>query len=195
MGHVKPGGEAGPGLARIRPARLPEDVDAIAALDISFDTDVIFAPRFGDAQISLEEVRLDAPLTKSFPLNDLHDPIMPWTIGLVATAADERVIGFLAAEFRAWNRRLVLWHLYVDRAFRGKGVARSLVDAVQTHAERSGALHIWLETSNLNVPGVKAYGQMGFILSGLDATLYDGTSSEGEFALFLSRPVKTGARR
>jgi ribosomal protein S18 acetylase RimI-like enzyme len=190
MGHVKPGGSTGPNLIRTRPARLPHDVEAIAALDISFDTDVIFAARFDDGRISLEEVRLDAPITKSFPLNDLHDPIMPWTIGLVAIDENERVIGFVAAEFRAWNRRLVLWHLYVDRQFRGKGVARSLVDAVQANAERAGALHIWLETSNLNVPGVKAYGQMGFHLSGLDTTLYDGTSAEGEFALFLSRAVK-----
>ena len=190
MGHVKPGGSAGAKLTRIRPARLPHDADAIAALDISFDTDVIFTPRFGDGQISLEEMRLTEPITKSFPLNDLHDPIMPWTIALVAVAEDDRVIGFVAAEFRAWNRRLVLWHLYVDRQSRGKGVARTLVDAIHAPADRAGALHIWLETSNLNVPGVKAYGQMGFILSGLDATLYDGTSSQGEFALFLSRPVK-----
>jgi len=177
-------------MTRIRPARLPGDIDAITALDISYDTDVIFGARFDDGLISLEEVRLESPMTKSFPLNDLHDPIMPWTIGLVATDDDDRVVGFVAAEFRAWNRRLVLWHLYVGRAFRGKGVARALVEAIQTQAERSGALHIWLETSNLNVPGVKAYAQMGFHVSGLDATLYDGTSSEGEFALFLSRAVK-----
>lgn len=176
-------------MTRIRQAKLPDDIDAIIALDISYDTDVIFGARFDDGLISLEEVRLDAPITKSFPLNDLHDPIMPWTIGLVAVDEHDRVIGFVAAEFRAWNRRLVLWHLYVDRKARGKGVARRLLDAIQTQAERCGALHIWLETSNLNVPGVKAYGQMGFHVSGLDATLYDGTSAQGEFALFLSRRV------
>jgi ribosomal protein S18 acetylase RimI-like enzyme len=150
---------------------------------------VIFGARFDDGLIWLEEQRLDAPITKSFPLNDLHDPIMPWTIGLVAVDEADRVIGFVAAEFRAWNRRLVLWHLYVDRAARGKGVARRLVDAIQAQAERAGALHIWLETSNLNVPGVKAYAQLGFHVSGLDSTLYDGTSAQGEFALFLSRRV------
>jgi ribosomal protein S18 acetylase RimI-like enzyme len=83
----------------------------------------------------------------------------------------------------------MLWHLYVDRGARGKGVARRLVEAIQVQAERAGALHIWLETSNLNVPGVKAYGQLGFHVSGLDATLYDGTSAQGEFALFMSRRV------
>ena len=176
-------------MTKIRAARLPGDIDAILALDISYDTDVIFAARFDDGLIWLEERRLDAPLTKSFPLNDLHDPIMPWTIGMVAVDDDDRVIGFVAAEFRAWNRRLVLWHLYVDRAARGKGVARRLVDAIQAQAERAGALHIWLETSNLNVPGVKAYAQLGFHVSGLDSTLYDGTSAQGEFALFLSRRV------
>jgi GNAT superfamily N-acetyltransferase len=176
-------------MTKIRPAKLPDDIDAILALDISYDTDVIFGARFDDGLIALEEVRLDAPIHKSFPLNDLHDPIMPWTIGLVAVDDDGRVIGFVAAEFRAWNRRLVLWHLYVDRQARGKGVARRLVEAIQAQAKRAGALHIWLETSNLNVPGVKAYGQMGFHVSGLDATLYDGTSAQGEFALFLSRRV------
>jgi ribosomal protein S18 acetylase RimI-like enzyme len=190
MGQGQPGGAALTTGARIRPARLSTDLAAITALDISYDTDVIFAARFDDGRIALEEERLAQPITKSFPLNDLSDPIMPWTIGLVAVTEQDRVIGFVAAEFRAWNRRLVLWHLYVDRRFRGKGVARALVDAVQVQAERADALHIWLETSNLNVPGVKAYGQMGFILSGLDATLYDGTSAQGEFALFLSRPVR-----
>ncbi len=176
-------------MTSIRPARLPDDIDAIVALDISYHTDVIYGARFDDGLIALEEVRLKEPITKSFPLNDLHDPIMPWTIGLVAVDDDGRVVGFVAAEFRAWNRRLVLWHLYVDRGFRGKGVARRLVAAIQAQAERAGALHIWLETSNLNVPGVKAYAQLGFHVSGLDATLYDGTSAQGEFALFLSKPV------
>ena len=176
-------------MTKIRAARLPDDIEAILALDIGYDTDVIFGVRFDDGLIALEEVQLDKPITKSFPLNDLHDPIMPWTIGLVAVDDDGRVIGFVAAEFRAWNRRLVLWHLYVDRMARGKGVARRLVEAIQAQAKRAGALHIWLETSNLNVPGVKAYAQMGFQISGLDATLYDGTSAQGEFALFLSRRV------
>jgi GNAT superfamily N-acetyltransferase len=176
-------------MTKIRAVRLPDDIQAILALDISYDTDVIFGVRFDDGLIALEEVRLDAPIRKSFPLNDLHDPIMPWTIGLVAVDEHDRIIGFVAAEFRAWNRRLMLWHLYVDRGARGKGVARRLVEAIQVQAERAGALHIWLETSNLNVPGVKAYGQLGFHVSGLDATLYDGTSAQGEFALFMSRRV------
>jgi GNAT superfamily N-acetyltransferase len=176
-------------MTRIRPAKLPDDIDAVLALDISYDTDVIFGARFDDGLIALEEVRLERPIRKSFPLNDLHDPIMPWTIGLVAVDDADRIIGFVAAEFRAWNRRLVLWHLYVDRQARGKGVARRLVEAIQAQAKRAGALHIWLETSNLNVPGVKAYGQLGFHVSGLDSTLYDGTSAQGEFALFLSRRV------
>jgi ribosomal protein S18 acetylase RimI-like enzyme len=176
-------------MARIRPARLPDDIEAILALDISYDTDVIFGARFDDGLIWLEEVRLEKTITKSFPLNDLHDPIMPWSIGLVAVDDHGGVIGFVAAEFRAWNRRMALWHLYVDRAHRGKGVARKLVEAIQKQAERAGALNIWLETSNLNVPGVKAYNQLGFQVTGLDTTLYDGTSAQGEFALFLSRRV------
>jgi len=52
------------------------------------------------------------------------------------------------------------------------------------------ARHIWLETSSLNAPGVAAYRALGFSLSGVDLTLYDGTPAEGETALFFSRPVR-----
>lgn len=36
---------------------------------------------------------------------------------------------------------------------------------------------------------------MGFALTGVDATRYDGTPAEGEVALFLSRPVGCSAQR
>ena len=46
-----------------------------------------------------------------------------------------------------------------------------------------------METSNLNLPGVRAYERLGFQVCGLDTSLYDGTPSEGEVALFLSRSL------
>ncbi len=84
---------------------------------------------------------------------------------------------------------MVIWRLYVDAPFRGRGLGRSLVDAVAGEARKAGALSLWLETSNLNVPGVRAYEALGFDLSGIDATLYQGTQAEGEFALFFERPI------
>jgi ribosomal protein S18 acetylase RimI-like enzyme len=45
----------------------------------------------------------------------------------------------------------------------------------------------WLETSNVNLPAVRAYERLGFRLCGLDTSLYEGTPAEGEVALFLCR--------
>jgi len=52
-----------------------------------------------------------------------------------------------------------------------------------------GALSAWVETSNLNHPGILAYQRLGFALCGFDLTLYQGTPSEGEFAIYLARPI------
>ncbi|QTR01699.1 GNAT family N-acetyltransferase, partial [Saccharothrix algeriensis] len=55
------------------------------------------------------------------------------------------------------------------------------------HGRSRGARTAWLETSNVNVPAVRAYLRMGFTLCGLDTTLYRGTPAEGEIALYLAR--------
>jgi ribosomal protein S18 acetylase RimI-like enzyme len=85
---------------------------------------------------------------------------------------DERICGFIAAGYHPWNRRLTIWHLYVDNAHRKKGIARLLVIRANDYGVSRGALNLWLETSSLNVPGVQAYRRLGFELCGLDTTLY-----------------------
>ena len=56
---------------------------------------------------------------------------------------------------------------------------------------RRGALHLWVETSNLNVPGIRAYRRMRFELCGADTTLYLGTPAANEQALFFALPLVT----
>jgi ribosomal protein S18 acetylase RimI-like enzyme len=175
----------------VRAARLPGDAAAIEAIDTRFTTDVVVDIEADGAGFRLRERRLDAPLTKRFPLDDVGDAARPWSHGFVAED-DDACIGFAAAGFQAWNRRLVLWHLYVQPAWRGRGVARRLLEPVAALGVELGARHLWLETSHLNAPGVAAYRALGFSLTGLDTTLYDGTPAEGEIALFFSRPIAEG---
>jgi ribosomal protein S18 acetylase RimI-like enzyme len=175
-------------MIAVREARLPDDAAAIAAIDTSFTTDVIFDVETTAAGFALRERRLATPITKRFPLDDLRETDRPWSHAFVAEA-EGACFGFAASGFEAWNRRLVLWHLYVQPALRGLGVGRRLVDRVSDLGRELGARSLWLETSNLNAPGVAAYRALGFTLTGIDTTLYDATPAQSEIALFFSRPV------
>lgn len=176
-------------MIRVRAARLPDDADAIQALDTSFVTDSIYEVGSTGLGFALREHRLAEPLVKLFPLDDLHDEARPWSHAFVAEDAGG-CVGFAAAGFEPWNQRLVLWHLYVDPPARGRGVGRRLAERVAEVGRELGAGHVWLETSNLNVPGVAAYQALGYALAGLDLTLYDGTPAQGEIALFFARPLR-----
>jgi ribosomal protein S18 acetylase RimI-like enzyme len=173
----------------VRSAVLPRDIAGIAALDTRFTTTEVYDVAVVDEEIRLSLRSLDAPLTKRFPLGDLDDAGRPYDQAWVAVE-DAEIVGFAATSYASWNRRLVLWHLYVDPARRRRGIARELLDAVDAHALARGARNVWLETSSLNAPGVAAYRSLGFTLSGADLTLYDGTAAQGETALFFSRSVR-----
>jgi GNAT superfamily N-acetyltransferase len=175
-------------MVSIRDARLPQDATAIRGIDTSFSTDVVYDVETADFALSLQPRRLVAPLRKRFPLDDLDDPKRPWSHAFVAEA-ETRCLGFAAAGFEPWNRRLTLWHLYIVPAARGQGVGRALMERVSDLGRDFGARHLWLETSNLNAPGIAAYCALGFQLTGIDLTLYAGTPADGEIALFYSRPV------
>ena len=57
--------------------------------------------------------------------------------------------------------------------------APALLERVEAHGRAVGASHVWLETSNVNVPGVRAYERLGYALCGADA-LYYGSYMPGE---------------
>ncbi len=172
----------------VREARLPGDADLIQAIDTSFTTDTIYTVNRDRDGMSLQLKTLPACITKRFPLNDLGQRDKPWEFALIAIV-DDRIAGFLAAGYKVWNRRLTIWHLYVDGPRRKQGIARLLLDRAEHYGIAKGALNMWLETSSLNVAGVRAYRRLGFELCGLDATLYDGTPASGETALFFARPI------
>lgn len=102
---------------------------------------------------------------------------------------DGRVCGFAATSYQAWNRRLVLWHLYVAPEHRRRGVARTLLGAAGDVGRRRGARQLWLETQDVKLPAVRAYQRLGLQVCGFDTTLYDGDVVT-EVALFMSVPLE-----
>jgi GNAT superfamily N-acetyltransferase len=169
----------------IRPFDMDTDAAAVARLDTSFTTRRIFKVERGDPGVSLDSVPIEAPIEKRFPLGLDDDP---WKFGWVVMDGDA-LAGFIATATEEWNKRLVIWHFYVDRPRRRDGFGRQLIEHAVAHGASAGMMTAWVETSNLNYPGVQAYGRLGFDICGFDLTLYRGTPSHREFALYLARPI------
>jgi ribosomal protein S18 acetylase RimI-like enzyme len=163
------------------------DRPGVAALDTSFRTtsvfDVLVAPR----RIELVERVLTAPLIKRYPMEDVFAHWATWETGFVAD--DGAICGFAAVEHEVWHRRLVLWHLYVAPQRRRAGIGRALLARVEQHGRELGARRVWLETSNVNAPGIAAYTRLGYTLCGADTTLYEATPASAETAIYLSKPL------
>ena len=99
------------------------------------------------------------------------------------------LIGVAALKYVAWNRRAVISHLYVDRAERGQGVGTALMRELRARSRVLHARCLWVETQNVNARAVRFYERCGFVLSGLDTSLYDPRDVVGETALFFTSPT------
>ncbi len=171
----------------IREMDRTRDRRGVEAIDTSFQTSVIFDVTVSPRRIDLVERPLPAPLVKRYPIADAFAAWSTWDTAFVAE--DPGICGFAAVEFEAWHARLVLWHLYVSPDRRRSGVGRALLAHAEAHGRSRGARRVWLETSNVNVPGIAAYERLGYALCGLDHTLYDTLPYASESAIYLSKPL------
>lgn len=174
----------------IRELNRRRDRAAVEAIDTGFETDVIFNVVTRERGITLEETRLPQAITKRYSIEEVFASWASWERGWVAEI-DGVICGFAVVEYVPWQQRLVLWFLYIEPASRRRGVGRALLSAVEQHARSIGARQVWLETSNVNVPGVRAYERLGYALCGVDA-LYYGSYMPGESALYLAKPIARG---
>ncbi len=58
---------------------------------------------------------------------------------------------------------MTIHHFYVDRDHRRRGIGRALMDRLVEVARSAGAVTLWLETSNVNVPGGCCCDQFAYI--------------------------------
>jgi len=163
------------------------DRPGVEALETSFTTSTVFDVRLGPRSIELVERDLDAPLVKRYPIADVFAHWASWEDAFVAD--DGTICGFAATELESWHARLVLWHLYVPPPRRREGIARALLQRVEARGRELGARRVWVETSNVNAPGIAAYARLGYALCGADVTLYETTPVEHEAAIYLSKPL------
>lgn len=160
------------------------DRRAVEAIDTTFETSSVFDVVTRPRGIELVERRLEAPIRKRYSIGEVFAPWASWSVGWVADEGGVR--GFATAGYEAWHQRLVLWFLYIAPAWRRRGVGRALLERVEAHGREVGATHVWIETSNVNVPGVAAYERLGYALAGVDP-LYYGSYMPGEAAIYLAK--------
>jgi ribosomal protein S18 acetylase RimI-like enzyme len=168
----------------IRPLDRDTDRRGVEAIDTSFETSSIFDVEVRPRGIELVERPLASPRTKRYSIGEVFAPWASWDTGWVADA--DGVRGFASVEYEAWHQRLVLWFLYVEPAWRKRGVGRALLAQVEAYARQRRATHVWLETSSVNVPGVAAYERLGYSLVGVDQLFY-GSYMPDEAALYLAK--------
>jgi ribosomal protein S18 acetylase RimI-like enzyme len=174
--------------AQVRELDRARDRRAVEAVDTGFETDVIFELVTEQHGFQIQERRLEQPMTKRYAIGEVFAPWASWERGWVAEQ-DGRVRGFAVVEHEAWHQRLVLWFLYVDGGWRRQGLGRALLEHAEAYGRSVGASHVWLETSNVNVPGVRAYQRLGYSLCGADA-LYYGSYMPGESAIYLAKLLR-----
>ena len=174
--------------AAVRVARGPGDLGGVATVDLSYTTDCIYRVARSELGFWLDEQRADPPVRKTYPR-----PVLELSDRLLVASVGAEIAGYGELRFEAWNGRARIEHLYVSDGFRGQGVGRLLVQALDERARQEpSARCLWLETQNVNYPAVRFYLNLGFRLCGLDETLYrpgDPGMLPGEVALYFARDL------
>ena len=112
------------------------DAQAVMELDTSFVTERVFGVRWEEDNLILAASKIpDEPIEKRFSLKLDRES---WDRGWVAIE-NEAIVGFIATALHEWNRRLVLWHYYVDRPCRNRGLGRLLLERAIAIGLESGA--------------------------------------------------------
>ncbi len=176
-------------MLHLRELCWPADREHLLALDTSFTTDRVYRVVATNGAFALEECAITPSLHKTYDLTDELDALIQ-NHHVVIAEVDGDVVGMAALKYEAWNRRAVLWHLYIDPKHRGRGIARALIKNAIQVARNWQARCLWLETQNVNYPAIQCYRRLGFELCGLDLTLYD-TADLGadEVALFFAYTI------
>lgn len=99
---------------------------------------------------------------------------MPGAFALVATAdgaaPKAELAGFIIARVAADEAEILT--VAVDIARRGQGLGRRLVEAAAATARAAGAVALFLEVAEDNVPALHLYERLGFRLVGLRPGYY-----------------------
>lgn len=104
-------------------------------------------------------------------------------------AYDEgQCIALAIGEVQEWNGSLMIWEFHVAPSHQGQGIGRRLMETVADHAQSQRLRVLVCETQSTNVPAIRFYRSLGFVLDGIDLSLYTNQDyPDGEVAIFMKR--------
>lgn len=138
-----------------------------------------------DAVLAIEEASFNNPTSREWYENELQRPDV-CHVFVIRVLPAGGVAGFCA--FWKVLDQIHINNLAVHPDFRGRGLARTLLERVLDEAAQIGAPHATLEVRRSNVVARKLYERAGFALAGVRTSYY---TNPIEDALILSR---TGGR-
>lgn len=86
----------------------------------------------------------------------------------------------LAVLQEAWFSYMYLYDFKVNQAFRGKGVAKLLIEKAKQVAKDKGYKGLYTQGQDNNLGACLFYVKAGFTIGGLDTQVYKGTAQEGK---------------
>jgi ribosomal protein S18 acetylase RimI-like enzyme len=136
---------------------------------------------------------VNQPYVKRFDLPDAsfdeYQRLLPEGLSLGAYDAD-KLVGAALAERRTWNGSLFVHEFHVAEGYRGRGLGARLMDSLAERARAAGLRVLVCETQTTNVPAVRFYRRVGFMLDGIDLSLYSNDDwPDGEIALYMKRKL------
>lgn len=99
---------------------------------------------------------------------------------------DNKLVGWLIAEFREWNNSFYIENILISESLRGRDIGKQLIKKANREARDLHCRIVELETQNTNYPAIKFYQRAGFNLTGINTKLYDNSV---ETALYMSFDV------
>jgi ribosomal-protein-alanine N-acetyltransferase len=98
---------------------------------------------------------------------------------LIALDQEEKIIGYICPRLLLDEGHI--FNVAVRRVFRGKGVARLLVDKVVSDCREGGGTVVFLEVRHSNEAAIALYRQLGFVETGRRRNYYE----HGEDAILM----------
>lgn len=74
----------------------------------------------------------------------------------------KKLVGYCAIKQDIMEKSLFLSKLYVEKNYRGKGVAKQFLRLIEEIAQKEEASYVWLTVNKNNLDSITAYQRLGF---------------------------------